>query len=93
MTGQLLAILLVLPFALMFLYAGFHEFQRYKAEGRAKYGLVFNEETGTTHVTGIPEHEDGYDPAEFDPGAFNERDTDGDDAAEDADDDKSGNRA
>ena len=59
---------------MFFIYAGIREFQRYKTEGRAKYGLVYDGETGTTHVTGIPEHEDGYDPEDFDPSDHNERD-------------------
>ncbi|QYX55603.1 hypothetical protein K1T73_10925 [Roseovarius sp. SCSIO 43702] len=59
------------PFLVAFIYAGFHEYLRFKSEGRADYGLQYDDETGTTHVTSIPEDEDGYDPAEFDPRAAN----------------------
>lgn len=73
MQAQVIALLLVVPFTLVFIYAGIHEYRRYKSEGRAKYGLVYDEETGTTHVTGIPEDEDGFDPLEFDPSDHNEQ--------------------
>ncbi|MCA1335642.1 hypothetical protein [Pseudooceanicola marinus] len=72
MQAQVIAAVLLLPFALAFLYAAFHEFRRYKSEGRANYGLVYNEETGTTHVTGIEEGEDGFDPEDFDPNDYND---------------------
>lgn len=74
MKAQIIAILIMTPFALSFIYAGIHEFLRYKSEGRATYGLVFDEETGTTHLTGISEHEEAFDPDDFDPSAYNERD-------------------
>lgn len=73
MTAELIAILILVPFMLLFIYAGISEYRRYKSEGRAKYGLVYDEETGTTHVTGIAQDEEGYDPSEFDPGDRNER--------------------
>lgn len=76
MDARLLAIMILVPFALLFVYSGIHEYQRYKSEGRAKYGLVYDDESGTTHVTAIAEDEDGYDPSEFDPGDRNERETD-----------------
>lgn len=69
---KLLALLILVPFTVVFVYAGFHEYKRYRSEGRAKYGLVYDEETGTTHVTGIDENEDGYDPEDFDPSNYNE---------------------
>lgn len=75
MEARLIALMMLAPFALMFIYLGFRELQRYKSEGRAKYGLVYDEETGTTHVTGIAEDDDGYDPNEFDPGDHNDRET------------------
>jgi hypothetical protein len=53
MDARLLAIMILLPFALLFVYSGIHEYQRYKSEGRAKYGLVYDDESGTTHVTAI----------------------------------------
>jgi len=55
MEAQVIALILILPFILAFIYAGIHEYRRYKSEGRASYGLVYDEETGTTHVTGISE--------------------------------------
>ena len=76
MEAGLIAIIMLLPFAPLFLYSGIHEYQRYKSEGRAKYGLVYDDESGTTHVTAIAEDAEGYDPSEFDPGDPNERETD-----------------
>ena len=75
MEARLIAITILVPFALFFIYSGISEFRRYKSEGRAKYGLVYDEETGTTHVSGIAEDEDGYDHTEFDPADHNERNT------------------
>jgi len=73
MEAQLIAALILLPFTAVFIYAGIHEYRRYKSEGRANYGLVYDEETGASHVTGITEGEDAYDPADFDPSDYNER--------------------
>jgi hypothetical protein len=75
MDAGLIAIIMLLPFALLFLYSGIHEYQRYKSEGRARYGLVYDEESGTTHVTAIAEDAEGYYPDEFDPGDHNGRET------------------
>lgn len=72
MLAQLITAAVLMPFTLVFIYAGVHEYKRYKSDGRASYGLVYDEETGTTHVTGIPEEEDGYDPNDFDPSVHNE---------------------
>ena len=72
MDASLIAILIVVPFLLVFLYAGIHEYRRFKSQGRAKYGLVYDEETGTTHVTGIADDQDAYDPNDFDPNAYND---------------------
>lgn len=77
MEARTLALMMLAPFALLFIYLGFREYQRYRSEGRAKYGLVYDEETGTTHVTGIAEDDDGYDPNEFDPGDCNDREARG----------------
>lgn len=74
MEVQLIALLILLPVTLVFVYAGIHEYRRYKSEGRANYGLVYDEETGTTFVSGIADEEESYDPDDFDPNAFNERD-------------------
>jgi len=73
MQAQLIAALLLAPFAVAFTYAGIHELLRYKSDGRASYGLVYDEETGTTHVTGIAEDEDAYDPDDFAPSIHNDR--------------------
>ena len=70
--AHLLAALILTPFVLAFIYAGVHEYLRYKSEGRATYGLVFDEETGTSYVTGIGEEEEGFDPEDFDPGNYND---------------------
>ncbi|MBV7378857.1 hypothetical protein [Maritimibacter dapengensis] len=83
MEARLIAALILTPFALAFIYAGVHEYLRYKSEGRASYGLAYDEETGTTHVTGIAEDEDAFDPEEYDPDNFNDPD-----ARRDEDDDK-----
>lgn len=78
MEPQLIALLILLPFIFVFVYAGIQEYRRYKSQGRATYGLVYDEETGATHVTEIPEGEEGYNPDDFDPSAAN--------SPEDADD-------
>lgn len=77
MDARLIAVLLILPFGAVFIYAAIHEFRRYKSQGTAKYGLVYDEHTGTTHLTGIPTDEDGYDHTEFDPSDHNDRKIDG----------------
>ncbi|WP_076534567.1 hypothetical protein [Roseovarius nanhaiticus] len=71
MTGQIIAMILLTPFGLAFIYAGVHEYLRLRSSDGASYGLVYDEETGTTHISGIAEHEDAYDPEEFDPNDFN----------------------
>ncbi|MGR3364852.1 MAG: hypothetical protein ACU0CY_11805 [Maritimibacter harenae] len=74
MSAQLITFLILVPFALAFIYAAYHEYRRYKTEGRANYGLVYNEETGTTHVTGIADEEEAYDPEDYDPNDYNDPD-------------------
>lgn len=74
MDARILAALILTPFAIAFLYAGFHELKRYKSDGRANYGLVYDEDTGTTHVTGIADGEDAYDVETFDPADYNDPD-------------------
>ena len=61
------ALLLLLPFFLVFVYAGWHEYGRFQREGSSNYGLTYDPETNTTFVGAIPDGEDGYDPEEFDP--------------------------
>ncbi|WP_203595650.1 hypothetical protein [Salipiger sp. PrR003] len=70
--AHILAALILTPFVLAFVYAGVHEYLRYKSEGRATYGLVFDEETGTSYVTGIGEEDEAFDPEEFNPDDYNE---------------------
>lgn len=74
MDAQTLTFLILSPFVLAFLYAGFHEYRRYRSEGRATYGLVYDEETGTTRVSGIADGEDAYDPEAFDPNDYKDPD-------------------
>ena len=71
--------MLIVPFLAVFIYAGIHEYRRYRSEGRATYGLVYDEETGTTHLTGIAEGEEPYNPEDFDPSVHNEKNADEDD--------------
>ncbi|MAQ36096.1 MAG: hypothetical protein CMO21_02565 [Thioclava sp.] len=72
MSAQILAAVILLPFVFVALYAGIHEFLRFRSEGRANYGLIFDEETGTSYVTGIAEEEDAFDPDDFDPNDYND---------------------
>lgn len=74
MEARLIAALIVSPFALAFVYAGIHEYMRYKAEGSATYGLAYDEETGTTRVTGIADGDEAYDHENFDPNDYNDPD-------------------
>ena len=71
MDARLIAALVLSPFLAVFVYATVHELVRWKKEGRAQYGLTFDEETGTSHVTALDEDDDGFDPAGFDPDEFN----------------------
>ncbi|WP_420821285.1 hypothetical protein [Pseudooceanicola onchidii] len=70
----MIAAVILTPFALAFVYAGIHEYLRYKSDGRATYGLVYDEDTGTTHVTGIGEDDTAYDPDDYDPASYNDPD-------------------
>lgn len=73
-TAQSIAFLILTPFAVAFVYAGIHEYMRFKSDGRANYGLVYDEETGTTHVTGIAEDDTAFDPEDYDPNDYNDPD-------------------
>ena len=70
MEARLIAAAVLLPSTAVFVYAAIHEWRRYKSKGSASYGLAYDEETGTTHVTEIPEGEESYDLAEFDPSNY-----------------------
>ncbi|NBB97081.1 MAG: hypothetical protein GVY34_02770 [Alphaproteobacteria bacterium] len=72
MLVQLVIGAILLPFILVFIYAGVHEYKRYKSEGRATYGLVYDEKTGTTHVGGLADESESFKPTEFDPGGYND---------------------
>ncbi|RFP88059.1 hypothetical protein DZK27_10105 [Rhodobacteraceae bacterium 63075] len=74
MDVRLIAAIIIFPFAVAFIYAAIHEYMRFKSEGKATYGLYYDEETGTTHVTGIAEDEEAFDPEGFDPGNYNDPD-------------------
>lgn len=80
-----LVLLIVSPFALVFFYAIWHEYRRYKREGASSYGLTYDPETNTTHVGTLPDDDDGYDPEEFNPGDTTEQgETDTDDTDADS---------
>ena len=72
MSAHIVIVLILTPFVLAFVYAGVHEYLRYKSEGKATYGLVFDEETGTSYVTGIGDEDEAFDPEEFDPADYND---------------------
>ncbi|SEM06464.1 hypothetical protein SAMN05443999_11228 [Roseovarius azorensis] len=66
MEPRLLVALILLPFVVIFGYTMWHELRRFKRDGRAEYGLSYDAETDTTHVTLLGEDETGYDPRETD---------------------------
>lgn len=83
MGAQAIAAIILLPFALAFVYAALHEYRRFRSDGRANYGLVYDEETGTTHVSGIAEDQEAYDPDEFDPSGYRDLDVEQNDDTND----------
>ena len=72
MDARLLAFLILLPFVVAFVYAGIHEYLRYKSHGKSDYGLAYDEETGTPHVKALSDGEEVYDPEDFDPSDYND---------------------
>jgi hypothetical protein len=84
MEARLIAGLILLPFVAAFIYAGIHEYRRFKSEGPSDYGLVYDEDTGTTHVAPLEDASESYDVEEFDPSNF--KDPEVDHAAADDDD-------
>ncbi len=78
MEARYVALLILVPFVAVFAYATWHEYRRFKHEGRSTYGLTYDPETNTTHVNALPEDEDGFDPRQFNP-----EDGFGDEAGED----------
>ncbi len=73
MEAKLIAMLLLLPITVIIIVASIREYQRFKSEGRANYGLAYDEKTGTTYVTGISAGEDAFDPNDFDPSNYDEQ--------------------
>lgn len=73
MAANLIALAILLPITGIFAYAGIHEYLRYKNEGKATYGLLYDETSGTTYVTGMAEDQETYDPDDFDPNEYYER--------------------
>lgn len=67
MAGSSLALLLLVPAAGVFVYAGWKEYRRYRADGPSSYGLTYDPETNTTHVGPLADGDDGYDPETFEP--------------------------
>ena len=67
MTASTLAFLILTPFLVIFVYATWHEYKRYKAEGSSSYGLTYDPETNTTHVGAMADDEESYDPDAFEP--------------------------
>jgi hypothetical protein len=67
MDARLAVFLLLTPFVLVFIYAAWHEYSRYKREGPSSYGLTYDPETNSTHVGPLTDENDGFDPEEFDP--------------------------
>jgi hypothetical protein len=84
MEARLIAGVILLPFVAAFIYAGIHEYRRFKSEGPSDYGLVYDEETGTTHVATLEDGSESFDVEEFDPSNF--KDPEVDDASDDDDD-------
>jgi len=62
MPTSALALLLLTPFVLIFGYAAWHEWHRAREDGHSNYGLAYDPETDTTHVTLLEEGDTGYDP-------------------------------
>lgn len=74
MDARLIAAIVISPFVVAFLYAGIHELLRYRSEGKATYGLMYDEDTGTSYVSGIEEGRESYDPEDFDPASYSDPD-------------------
>lgn len=69
MTASTLALLILTPFVAVFAYAAWHEWARAREDGHSNYGLAYDPETDTTHVTLLDEGEAGYDPETDSPDA------------------------
>jgi len=75
MTNTTLALLILSPFLLVFVYAAWHEARRRRIDGHSNYGLVYDPETDTTHVSLLEEGETGYDPEAEQADSDNDDDT------------------
>ncbi|MDZ7708906.1 MAG: hypothetical protein U5K36_01330 [Roseovarius sp.] len=63
MTASSLALVILTPFVVIFVYSGWHEWKRARdSDGPDNYGLAYDPETDSTHVTLLDEGETGYDP-------------------------------
>lgn len=62
MTGSTIAFVILAPFTAVFVYAAWHEWRRARKDGHSNYGLSYDPETDTTHVTLLDEGETGYHP-------------------------------
>lgn len=84
MEARLLVVVLVLPFLGIFVYATWHEYNRYKREGPSRYGLTYDPETNSTHAGPIADGDESFDPSDYlsEPGATG-TDTDPDHPTED----------
>ncbi len=67
MESRHLVLLILTPFVLVFIYAAWHEYSRFKREGASSYGLTYDPETNTTSVGTLPDPDEGFDPEEFNP--------------------------
>ncbi|MGR3460813.1 MAG: hypothetical protein ACU0AX_08045 [Roseovarius sp.] len=56
------ALVLLAPFIAIFAYAAWHEWHRAREDGHSNYGLAYDPETDSTHVTLLEEGASGYDP-------------------------------
>ncbi|WP_104019014.1 hypothetical protein [Roseovarius nitratireducens] len=56
------ALVLLAPFIAIFAYAAWHEWHRVREDGHSNYGLAYDPETDSTHVTLLEDGEAGYDP-------------------------------
>ncbi|MDV4145615.1 MULTISPECIES: hypothetical protein [Shimia] len=65
--ARLPSLLLLTPFVLVFLYAAWHEYNRFKRDGASSYGLSYDPETNSTYVTALADEEDHFDLEDFNP--------------------------
>ena len=56
--ARLPSFLLLTPFVLVFLYAAWHEYSRFKRHGTSSYGLNYDPATNSTYVTALADDAD-----------------------------------